>query len=114
LVPSTVLGVTDPDGDPVTVSVVGVLQDEPVQGRGDGTTAPDAFLRANGSVALRAERSGAGDGRVYHVIFVADDGQGGMCTGMVQVCVPHDQGKNGRHCIDEGLLYNALQGGTCE
>jgi hypothetical protein len=32
---------TDPDGDPVTLSVDGVTQDEPVSGPGDPTS-PDA------------------------------------------------------------------------
>jgi hypothetical protein len=38
---------------------------------------------------LRAERSGKGNGRVYQVDFTADDGQGGSCTGSVNVGVPH-------------------------
>jgi hypothetical protein len=37
-----------------------------------------------GSTALlRAEHSGTGDGRVYRVVFTADDGDGGVCSGAV-------------------------------
>src|SRR5438132_8024004 len=50
---------------------------------------------------LRAERNGEGDGRVYHVGFLADDGRGGQCRGTVTVCVPRDQGR-GSTCVDEG------------
>jgi cysteine-rich repeat protein len=103
----TVQGVTDSDNNPVTVIVNSVKQDEPVNGLGNGDTYPDAVIHGDGSVDIRAERSSKGDGRVYHIGFVADDGQGGKCTGTVQVCVPHDQGK-GQVCIDQGLLYDSL------
>ncbi len=96
-------GVTDPDGDPVSITATSVFQDEPVPG-----TSPDATLSP---LAVRAERNGnpktPGNGRVYHVSFTADDGQGGTCTGEVTVCVPHDQG-NGSTCVDEGPLYDSL------
>ncbi len=54
----SILGVTDPDGDHVTIKVTGVAQDEPVNGRGDGDTCPDAEIDGAG-VSLRAERAGA-------------------------------------------------------
>jgi hypothetical protein len=41
-----------------------------------------------GRVLLRAERAGAGDGRVYALSVTATDGQGGACTGKVGVGVP--------------------------
>jgi hypothetical protein len=89
----TVSGATDPDGDPVTLTITGVTQDEPLNGIGDGDTSPDA---ADGpqpnTVRLRAERRGGGDGRVYRIAFTASDGQGGSCSGTVKVGVPHDQG----------------------
>ena len=98
-----VLGVTDPDGDPVAVKIDAVYQDEPVSGRGSGNTAPDADGIGMSSAELRAERSGLGNGRVYHVFFTADDGQGASCGGAVTVSVPHD--RRGRAAIDGGPVY---------
>jgi hypothetical protein len=89
----TLTGATDPDGNPVTLTITGVTQDEPVNGTGDEDTAPDAEVGpAPNSVLLRAERSGTGDGRVYRIAFTASDGQGGTCSGTLTVGVPHDQG----------------------
>ena len=96
-------GLTDPDGDPVTVTVTGVTQDEPVNGLGDGDVAPDATLTP---LALRAERSGTGNGRVYRVSFTAADGKGGSCTGAVTVCVPHDKGGP---CHDDGTSFDSTR-----
>jgi hypothetical protein len=100
-------GVSDPDGDAVTTTVIGVTQDEPLNGLGDGDTAPDAQLASSGRVLLRAERSGLGDGRVYVVSFTASDGKGGTCSGSVSVAVPHDQGR-GAIAIDSGHSVNSL------
>ncbi len=97
--------VTDPE-DPVTVVVTAVYQDEPTNGLGDGDTPTDAVIQDHGAVLLRAERSGKGDGRVYHVFFEADDGFGGTCSGAVRVCVPHDVK---RGCTDGGALFDATR-----
>jgi hypothetical protein len=104
LVEVGIQGLTDPGGAPVAVAVTGVRQDEPVNARGDGNTAPDAFL-TGGAVKLRAERSGGGDGRVYHLDFTATSGSR-SCQGSVQVCVPHDQGQ-GLACVDQGPLHDS-------
>jgi len=104
LVEVGIQGLAAPGGAPVAVAVTGVRQDEPVNARGDGNTAPDAFL-SGGTAGLRAERSGGGDGRVYHVDFTATSG-GRSCQGSVQVCVPHDQGQ-GAACVDQGPLFDS-------
>ncbi len=101
----SVTGITDPDNDPVTIKIEKITQDEPVNGLGDGDTSPDGFIRGS-DVQLRAERSGTGNGRVYTVTFLADDGRGGSCTGAVKVGVPHDQGQ-GATPIDEGQQYDS-------
>lgn len=93
-------GVTDPDGDPLHVEVTSVHQDEPLQAPGQGSMNPDAII-VQGKVKLRAERSGKGDGRVYHVRFRASDPSGATCTGVLSVCVPHD----GATCGDGGPSY---------
>jgi hypothetical protein len=101
----TLTGATDPDGDPVALTVTGVTQDEPLNGLGDGDTSPDATPGpAADQVNLRAERSGTGDGRVYRVSFTGSDGRGGSCSGTVLVGVPHDQGK-GSTPIDSGGVF---------
>jgi hypothetical protein len=102
-------GVTDPDGDPVAITVTGITQDEPVNGRGDGNTCPDGQI-VDGQASVRAERTGTpgvpGNGRVYGISFTADDGKGGVCQGTVNVCVPHD--KNDPTCFDDGQQYNSV------
>ncbi len=105
LVRITIDGVIDPDGDPVSITPTDVVQDEAVDAPGSGNTAPDARLAP---LAVRAERSGQGDGRVYTIAFVADDGRGGACTGIVHVCVPHDQGQGGS-CVDGGAQFDSLR-----
>jgi Tol biopolymer transport system component len=87
LVPITLDGATDPNGDPVTLSVDGVTQDEPVVGSGDNTS-PDAVDQGDGQLRVRAERNPHGDGRVYRIAFMASDGRGGSCSGTATVSVP--------------------------
>lgn len=110
LVRVLITGATDPDGDPITIAATHITQDEPVTGSGQGAgkTLSDATLSP---IAIRAERNGnpktPGNGRVYHISFTADDGAGGSCSGVVQVCVPHDQ-RPGGTCIDGGPLYSSI------
>ena len=107
----SIVGVTDPDGDPVAITVTDITQDEAPNGIGAGDTCPDATGVGTASASLRAEREGRGDGRAYHVSFAADDGRGGRCMGTVTVCVPHDQGA-GSGCGDQGPLFDSA-GPTC-
>lgn len=108
-VPITITGVTDPDGDSVTITIDSIFQDEPVDAKGSGNTAPDGKGVGTDTAEIRAERSGTkkvpGNGRVYHIAFTADDGHGGTCSGTVTVCVPHDQGDD--ECVDDGPLYDS-------
>ncbi len=97
-------GATDPDGNPLTATITGVTQDEPLNEQGDGNTSPDAFPGPSSDQALlRAERSGNGDGRVYALHVTVTDGMGGECSGTATVSVPHDQ--SGRPAVDSGQLY---------
>ena len=62
---------------------------------------------------VRAERSGTprvpGNGRVDYINFTGSDGEGGSCTGTVQVGVPHDQGQRSTP-IPDGPLYDSVTG----
>src|SRR5262245_15084632 len=75
--PVSIEGVTDPDGDSLTITVTGITQDELPNARGGGNTCPDAQI-VGGRASVRAERSGAaggtGNGRVYGIQFTANDG----------------------------------------
>ncbi|HEX7180397.1 MAG TPA: SBBP repeat-containing protein [Thermoanaerobaculia bacterium] len=104
LVPVSIRGVTNPDGDPVTLAVTAVRQDEPLTRRGS----PDATGLGSATARLRASRQGGRDGRVYHLAFEANDGQGGTCTGRVTVCVPHDQ-RPGAACGDGGPIFDSAR-----
>jgi hypothetical protein len=102
----SILGVTDPDGDPVTITITQVLQDEPTIGKGDRNTPVDGGGGTD-TAWVRAERSATGDGRVYEIRFLASDGRGGACTGSVKVAVPHDQHKP---AVDSGVRYDSMTG----
>jgi uncharacterized repeat protein (TIGR01451 family) len=106
MVSSSIAGVTDADGNAVSVTIDSLRQDEPTNGLGDGDTAIDGVIGAGNSFAVRAERSGTADGRVYHVGFTATDGLGGSCSGSASIGVPHDQGK-GAVAVDGGSLFNS-------
>jgi len=106
LVAVAIVGVSDPDNTQVTLTVTGVTQDEAVNGLGDGDTSPDAVVQGS-LLALRAERSGSGNGRVYTVSFRAANSRGDTCTGRVTVCVPHDQ--KPATCVDDGQRFDALR-----
>ena len=101
MVPITVQDITDADGDAVSITVTSIMQDEKtgkeVDASGVGTD----------TATVRAERDGKGDGRVYHVAFTADDGNGGITAGVVKVYVPHDQ--SGKPAVDGGALYDSTQ-----
>src|SRR5262249_56301758 len=95
----TVNGVIDPDGDPVAITIDSIRQDEPV----DSGSCSDAGGVGTDQATVLVERDGQGDGRVYHIFFHAADPFGGVCTGEVTVCVPHDQGQgDDQGDVDQG------------
>jgi len=107
-----ILGVTDADGDPVTVTITKVLQDEPPNTSGDGDTWVDGGGIGTSRAWVRAERVGTkkkpGNGRVYEIFFAVTDGRGGECENSVMVGVPHDQGHG--PAIDDGIRYDSTKG----
>ncbi|HKH44626.1 MAG TPA: SBBP repeat-containing protein [Thermoanaerobaculia bacterium] len=99
--PVTVRGVTDPDGDPVSITINSIRQDEPLSRK----SSPDGSGIGTSTAQVRADRLGQGDGRVYHLGFTAVDGRGGSCAGEVTVCVPHDAAR--KTCGDGGALQDS-------
>lgn len=97
-----IVGVTDPQNDSLTIVVTGILQDEPVKDPGSGNTSPDAGLSP---LWARAERAGTSNGRVYDVAFTANDGNGNLCTGVVKICVPHNN--SGEECVEDVTKYDS-------
>ena len=104
MVPVSIMGVSDPNDQAITITFTAVTQDEPVNGLGDGDTSPDAAVSGN-QILLRAERAGTGNGRVYQVQFTAADDQGGSCSGSVKVGVPHSKKDTAG---DNGQLFNSF------
>ena len=92
------------------VKVTLITQDEPTNTQGDGNTPSDAAGIGTSTAQVRRERSGnkqvPGNGRMYHISFTGTDADGGQCTGVVKVGVPHDQGR-GSTVIDGGPLYKS-------
>jgi hypothetical protein len=107
LIPIRIEGVTDPDGDTVSLKVTSITQDEPVNSNGSGSTSPDATGVATDRPAVRSERDGGGDGRVYQLTFTAEDSRGAACSGRVNVDVLH---REGRAAVDSGQRYDSTGG----
>jgi len=106
MVTQTVVGVTDANGLPTTITVTGIQQDEPIEALGSGNTEPDGSGVGTSIAYVRAERAGPGTGRIYFISFTAVDTQGVQCSGMVQAFVPHDQGQ-GFTPVDTGQRYDS-------
>jgi hypothetical protein len=102
-------GITDPDMDPLTLTVTSVKQDEATDALGSGDKGPfDAIIHPDGSVDLRAERMGPTpkNGRVYEISVTAMDDDNLTCERKVRVCVPHDQ-RNPHECVDDGQNFTS-------
>jgi hypothetical protein len=80
------------DKNPVA-RIDSIASDEPVNGLGDGDTAPDWNITPPLTADIRAERSGTGDGRVYTATISVTDFSGNVAQGFEEVDVPHDKGK---------------------
>jgi len=88
------LSVSAADNCPGVTTSVAVFGDEnDEEATGDGNHSPDAKDIAAGTLRLRAERKGNGDGRVYLIIVTATDASGNVSRCCRTVTVAQSQSK---------------------
>ena len=75
-------------GDPAPSCALSVSSNEPVNGTGDGDTAPDWEVVDAHNLRLRAERAATGDGRVYTITAQCTDLSGNFSSMSGTVAVP--------------------------
>ena len=80
------------DIDPTPeVSLVSIVANEGDDTIGDGHTSDDIQIGEDGSIYLRAERSGTGSDRIYTITYEAVDACGNVAVSSATVTVPHDR-----------------------
>lgn len=90
--------------DLANVEVVSVSSDEPEDHKGDGKTMDDIMIDCSGSIMLRAERMGGGQGRVYTIHYRVTGENDTATDAEFKVIVPHDQ--SGKPVVErEGMGY---------
>lgn len=92
---------SDLDASSVVITHVTSDEVEDARGGGDGNT-DDDILFDGGTLNLRAERQGGGNGRVYTVYLAVMDDYQNESAASVQVHVPHNRK---RAAIDDGAAY---------
>jgi hypothetical protein len=93
----------------VKAEFVWASSDEPVDSIGDGHHAPDIQVSSCGAIALRAERQGPKEGRVYKLGVRAVDAAGNIAESVCSVIVDHDQ--RGVTGADSGESYRVTFNG---
>jgi len=73
--------------------VLSVSSNEPINGLGDGDTAPDWQVVDAHHVLLRSERSGKGSGRTYTITVTCTDPAGHTVVRTTTVVVPKSQAR---------------------
>lgn len=92
------------------VTVQCITQDEPLRTNKKGKTQYTAKGIGSSTAKLRKQRDGSGDGRVYHIDFMAKN-RFGQCTGTVTVDVPHHRHSKAE---DDGRVISAARNdGMC-
>jgi hypothetical protein len=90
--PVTISAVAIDNCDPEPAcKVISVVSNEPINGTGDGDTAPDWEITGDLGVNLRAERAGSGSGREYTITVECIDDCSNSATADTTVTVPHNQ-----------------------
>jgi hypothetical protein len=89
MVPVTLWYTTSDNCDTGLVKTVTISSNEPVNGTGDGDTAPDWVVNDPHHILLRAERAGNGLGRIYTITVTVTDSAGSSSSRSTIVRVPH-------------------------
>ncbi|UCG53097.1 MAG: T9SS type A sorting domain-containing protein [Candidatus Latescibacterota bacterium] len=104
----TVTGECCPDP---TFVLTSVTSNEPDNGPADGNTVDDIQDAEIGTpdthIRLRSERSGQGDGRIYTIVYAAEDCSGNITEATVEVRVPHNRA--GGACASMGFAPGGLE-----
>jgi hypothetical protein len=79
--------------DPNPTLTLVITSNEADDSIGDGSTTGDIVATKPDDFYLRAERSGNGSGRIYHLVWTATDHSGNSSTFAADIVVPHDQGQ---------------------
>ena len=87
-----------------------VTSNEPINGTGDGDTAPDWMVVSDHQVRLRAERSGGGAGRVYTTTITCTDSAGGSSSKRVTTLVSKSQGNSSKKRQSVSVSSSAAEG----
>jgi uncharacterized repeat protein (TIGR01451 family) len=74
----------------VNCQITDITSNEPVNGTGDGDTAPDWEFVDEHHVRLRAESAGGSTGRIYTITVTCTDAAGNVTTKTVEVHVGHN------------------------
>jgi hypothetical protein len=96
--------------DNLQAEFIWASSDEPVDSIGDGHHAPDIQVSECGAIALRAERQGPKDGRVYKLGVRVVDAAGNASETVCSVVVDHDQ--RGVLGADSGESYRVTFDGS--
>ena len=72
------------------VSLVSIVANEGDDTIGDGHTSDDIQIGEDGSIYVRAERSGTSSDRLYTITYQAVDDFGNAAVGSATVRIPHD------------------------
>jgi hypothetical protein len=102
--------VSDACEGPLQAEFVWASSDEPIDSIGDGHHAPDIQVANCRAIALRAERQGPKEGRVYKLGVRVVDRAGNATEGVCSVIVDHDQ--RGVDGADSGEAYRVTFNGT--
>ena len=103
-----IVGLTDPDGENVSINIDRITQDEPTRRNNGDPSWPDGEIIGTSIAKVKAEREVGhdNDGRVYRINFTASDSSGATCSGSVTVEVPPNPN---REAIDSGQKYDSTK-----